>query len=113
LPVDSHQLVALAAPRPVFIGAGDLDRTGAGTGLNGDGWVDPKGSFLAGAYATPVYELLGGQGLPTTEFPPIETALTEGDIGFRQHTAGHTQAPNWPVFISFADRYFTRSDPGR
>ncbi len=99
LPVDSHELVALCAPRPVFISAG---------ATNGDGWVDAKGMFLAGVGAGPVYRLLGKKDLGTSEFPPIETPLVEGDIGFRQHSAGHTPGPNWPVFIQFAERYFTR-----
>jgi hypothetical protein len=96
LPVDSHELVALCAPRPVFISAGATE---------GDGWVDAKGSFLAGAGAGPVYKLLGKKDLGTTEFPPIETPLIAGEVGFRQHTAGHTPAPNWPTFIQFAERY--------
>jgi hypothetical protein len=96
LPVDSHELVALCAPRPVFIGCG----------YKGDGWCDAKGMFLAGAYASEVYELLGTKGLPTKNFPPLETTLTDGDIGFRQHAGGHTPAPNWPTFIEFAARYF-------
>ena len=98
LPVDSHELVALCAPRPVFISAG---ATAAG-----DGWVDAKGMFLAGAGAGPVYKLLGKKDMGTAEFPPIETGLLEGDVAFRQHGGGHTAGPNWPVFISFAERYF-------
>jgi len=95
LPVDSHELVALCAPRPVFISAGD----------KGDGWVDVKGMFLAGVAATPVYELLGKKGLSTSEFPKVETSLTDGEVAWRQHSAGHTAGPNWPYFLQFADRY--------
>jgi hypothetical protein len=98
LPVDSHELVALCAPRPVFISAG---------ATQGDGWVDAKGSFLAAAGAGPVYRLLGKKDMGTSEFPPIETGLMSGDVAFRQHSAGHTPGPNWPVFIAFAERYFT------
>jgi hypothetical protein len=100
LPVDSHELIALCAPRPVFISAGEKEA--------GDGWVDAKGSFLAAAAAGPVYRLLGKKDLGTTEFPPIETGLMEGDLTFRQHSAGHTPAPNWPFFLDFAERYFKR-----
>jgi predicted SnoaL-like aldol condensation-catalyzing enzyme len=96
LPVDSHELVALCAPRPVFLSAG---------ATNGDGWVDAKGTFLAGVGASPVYALLGKKGLNTPEFPPIETSLLTGDLAFRQHSAGHTDGPNWPFFLTFADRY--------
>ncbi|MGA2197297.1 MAG: acetylxylan esterase [Bryobacteraceae bacterium] len=96
LPVDSHELIAMCAPRPVFIGGG---------ATNGDGWVDARGMFLAAAAAGPVYKLLGKKDLGTTEFPPIETPLTDGDIAFRQHSGGHTDGPNWPVFLQFASRY--------
>ncbi len=96
LPVDSHELVALCAPRPVFIGSGE----------NGDGWVDPKGMFLAAVHAGPVYKLLGKRDMGTGVFPPVETTLADGDVAFRQHSGGHTPGPNWPVFITFASRYF-------
>jgi hypothetical protein len=96
LPVDSHELVALCAPRPIFLGAGATD---------GDGWADAKGTFMAAAGAGPVYKLLGKKDLGTSEFPPIETSLTDGDVAFRQHSGGHTDAPNWPAFLSFASRY--------
>lgn len=98
LPVDAHELIALCAPRPVFISVGAPDVEGQ--------WIDAKGMFLAGVHAGPVYELLGKKGLESTEFPPQETALLQGDIAFRQHEGGHTVGPNWPFFIQFAKRYF-------
>ncbi len=97
LPVDAHDLIALCAPRPVFVSAG--------AAAAGDGWVDAKGMFMAEVAAGPVYKLLGKKDLGTTEFPPIETTLISGDLAFRQHTGGHTPAPNWPTFIEFASRY--------
>ena len=97
LPVDAHELIALCAPRPVFISGG---------ATQGDGWVDAKGMFLAAAAAGPVYTLLGKKDLGTTNFPPMGTGLMDGDIAFRQHNGGHTDAPNWPVFLEFATRYF-------
>ena len=103
LPVDSHELIAMCAPRPVFISGG---------ATNGDGWVDAKGMFMAAAAAGPVYKLLGKKDLGTTEFPPMETPLTDGDIAFRQHSSGHTDGPNWPVFIEFASRY-VQSGPSK
>ena len=96
MPIDSHELIALCAPRPVFIGAGATE---------GDGWIDARGSFMAGVGASPVYRLLGKRGLETTEYPSPEAALIEGEIGFRRHTAGHTPGPNWPTFLKFAERY--------
>ena len=97
MPVDQHELIALVAPRPLFIGAGSYDQ---------DGWVDPRGSFLAAAAAEPVYRLLGKTGLGTSDYPAINQAVVGGDIGFRQHDGGHTSAPNWATFIAFADRWF-------
>jgi hypothetical protein len=96
LPVDSHELIALCAPRPVFIGAGTT---------KGDGWADAKGMFLAEVGAGPVYALLGKKDLGTSAFPAIETTLIAGDLAFRQHSGGHTPAPNWPEFLTFAGRY--------
>jgi len=102
MPVDSHELVALCAPRPVFISAG---------ATNGDGWVDAKGMFMAAVAAGPVYRLLGKKDLGTSDFPVIETPIINGDLGFRQHSGGHTSVPNWPTFLSFADRYIGDSIP--
>ena len=104
LPVDNHELIALAAPRPVFIGGG----ASAGDGYvdkSGDAWADPRGMFLAEVAAGPVYRLLGKKDLGTTEFPPIETALIDGDLAFREHSDGHTPVPNWPAFLQFAGHY--------
>ncbi len=111
LPVDSHELIAACAPRPVFISAGN--GPGAtnpdGTVEINDAWVDAKGSFLAAVGAAPVYDLLGRRGLGTTDMPAIDTAVVDGDLGFRQHTSGHTPNPTWPTFLTFADRYFATS----
>jgi fermentation-respiration switch protein FrsA (DUF1100 family) len=131
LPVDSHELIAMVAPRPVFLSAGkgpDTNSDGSimmmpagdprfqasrgrieeqAANIN-DAWVDAKGTFLAGVGAGPVYRLLGRKDLGTEEFPKIETALVSGDIAFRQHSAGHTPTPNWPVFLEFAARYFDK-----
>ena len=105
LPVDAHELIALCAPRPVFISSGSQEVEG--------GWVDARGMFLGAVGAGPVYRLLGKKDLGTSEFPPIETALIDGDIAFRQHRAGHTTGPNWPAFLSFASRYVEEPGPAR
>jgi hypothetical protein len=111
MPVDSHELIALCAPRPVFLSAGNNPGplNPDGTVPVNDAWVDAKGSFLAAAGAGPVYKLLGKKDLGATEFPPIDTALIDGDLGFRQHTGGHTPGPTWPTFITFAEKYFNRA----
>ncbi len=55
----------------------------------------------------PVYKLLGKKGLGATQMPPIGTSLVAGDLAFRQHEDGHTDAPNWPAFLQFASRYLS------
>ncbi|HKW29824.1 MAG TPA: acetylxylan esterase [Verrucomicrobiae bacterium] len=107
LPVDSHELIALCAPRPVFISYG---ATSGHPGAEGT-WVDQHGSFMAAIAAGPVYRLLGKKdlGVPgnylTAPMPPINTGLTGGVLAWRQHDGGHTDAPNWPAFLKWADRY--------
>jgi hypothetical protein len=100
LPVDAHELIALCAPRPTFISYG----ASQGPGAEGK-WVDQKGSFMAAVAAGPVFQLLGRKSLGATEFPPMGTALIEGELAFRQHSGGHSTGPNWPVFLQWADRY--------
>ena len=95
LPVDAHDLIALCAPRAVFLSAG---------ATKGDGWVDAHGQFDAAVAAAPVYKLLANQDLGTATFPPTETEIGQGLLAFRQHPEGHTPAPNWPFFLTFAER---------
>jgi hypothetical protein len=95
MPVDSHQFIALCAPRPVFISGGTWDDRGA----------DTVGMFMATAAASPVYELLGRKGLGTATMPKPDQSLIDGDLGFRQHEGGHLDSYDWPVFIMFASRY--------
>lgn len=97
LPVDAHELIALCAPRPVFISSGSPAVEGR--------WVDAKGMFLGGVHAGPVYRLLGKRDLGITVMPPQETGALEGEIAFRQHAGGHTTGPNWPTFLAYASRY--------
>jgi hypothetical protein len=98
LPVDAHELIAMCAPRPVFISCGSPQVEG--------NWVDDKGQFMAAVAAGPVYKLLGKKDLGTTVMPPMGNALIDGDIAFRQHFGGHTTLDNWPTFIKLAERYF-------
>ncbi len=108
LPVDAHELIALCAPRPTFISYG----AASGPGAEGT-WVDQKGSFMAAVAAGPVYRLLGKKDLGTAEFPPVETGLMDGELAFRQHAGGHTTGPNWPTFLTWADRYIKGPSPAR
>ena len=109
--MDAHELIALCAPRPVFISYG------ASTGPGAEGqWVDQRGSFMAAVAAGPVFRLLGKKDLGTSEFPEVETALIDGELAFRQHKGGHTTGPNWPTFLTFADRYIKgppRGEPAK
>ena len=98
LPVDAHSLIALAAPRPLFIGAGNFDQ---------DGWVDPNGSFVAAKEATIAYRLLGVPGLAADSLPPLNVGAADGCIAFRQHDGGHTSGSNWPAFLEFAEKVWS------
>ena len=115
LPVDAHELIALCAPRPVFISYGASSGSPGAEGT----WVDQHGSFMAEVAAGPVYRLLGKNDLGisgdylTAPMPPINTALTNGDLAWRQHDGGHTDAPNWPAFLKWADRYLPGPAPAR
>lgn len=91
LPVDAHQLIALCAPRPVFVSVGSPDA---------DRWTDPTGMFKAAVAAGPAYALLGARPLAGDAYPPLGT-LVDGDLAFRQHEGGHTGGPNWPVFLDW------------
>jgi len=102
LSVDSHELIDLCAPRPVYISEGSPQQEG--------NWVDDKGQFMAEAAAGPVYKLLGEKGLGTSTMPPMGTSLDSGTIAFRQHNDGHTVGPNWPYFLKFAERYLSAGD---
>jgi hypothetical protein len=96
MPVDAHMLIALSAPRPVFV-----------TGGTGDQWADPVGMFKAQVAAGPVYRLLGKKDLGTTELPALDTPLTSGDLGWHYHTGGHTATPaDWKAFLDFLGKYF-------
>ncbi|MGZ3276062.1 MAG: alpha/beta hydrolase family protein [Caulobacteraceae bacterium] len=100
LPIDANAVIALAAPRAVFVGAG---RSTA----DGDGWVDPHGMFLAEASAGEVWGLLGKP--PLSKAQPAPMALSDsGPLAYRQHDQGHTPGPNWPYFLDFADRAFSK-----
>jgi hypothetical protein len=108
LPVDAHELIALCAPRPVFISYG----ASSGPGAEGT-WVDQHGSFMAAVAAGPVYRLLGKKDLGTPgnyltdPMPPVNAALLDGELAWRQHDGGHTDAPNWPVFLRWANKYMS------
>ena len=95
IPVDQHELIALCAPRACFISTGSW---------SGDKWQDVVGSFISASKASPVYELLGYQGVGTDLFPGMDNGLMEGRLTYRQHHGGHEAGPNWPFFLDFFER---------
>ncbi len=97
LPVDSHELIALCAPRPTFLSYGIPEKGDAK-------WLDQQGSFMAAVAAGPVFRLLGANDLGAAKMPPVNVGLLDGKLAWRQHDGGHTDAPNWKYFLSWADR---------
>jgi hypothetical protein len=95
LPVDSPELISLVAPRPVFIGCGSTDK-----------WADPHGQFLAVVKAGPVWRLLGAKDVGADAQPDPDMELISGDIGYRMHNGGHTDALDFPTFLKFAGKYW-------
>jgi hypothetical protein len=102
LPVDSHELIAMCAPRLTFISYGIPEKGDAK-------WLDHQGSYMATVAAQPVFQLLGARGLGVSsdyqkeKMPPVNTGLLDGELAWRQHDGGHTDAPNVKYFIQWAD----------
>ena len=95
LPVDQHMLLACIAPRPVYVASGAEDL-----------WADPIGEYLSAYHASPVYRLLGKQGLESEAPPPVDQVLDAGDVGYHNRAGGHSVEPfDWMQFIQFAKRH--------
>ncbi|WP_448663290.1 hypothetical protein ACG3SL_01045 [Sphingomonas sp. CJ20] len=107
LPVDSHALIALVAPRPIFISYGIPEQGDAR-------WLDHRGSLMAAMAAGPVFELLGARDLgighdyAKAVLPPVNSGLLDGRLAWRQHDGGHTDLPNMKFFIPWADKQMAR-----
>jgi len=104
LSVDSHELIALAAPRLAFISYGIPEQGDAK-------WLDQKGSYMATIAAGSVYKLLGAKDLGVSNdylkevMPPMQTDMLNGELAWRQHNGGHTDAPNYKYFIPWASKF--------
>jgi len=94
LPVDAHELIALIAPRPVYV-----------TGAEDDQWADPKGEFLACAGAGSVYRLLRAQDLGTDQMPALNQPILHS-IAYHYRTGKHEVTTyDWDQFLLFADKH--------
>ena len=107
LPVDAHELIALCAPRLTFISYG--------LPAQGDArWLDHQGSYMAAVAAGPVFRLLGAKDLGvsadygTEKMPPVNVGLLDGELAWRQHDGGHTDAPNVKYFLEWADKFMRK-----
>ena len=103
LPVDSHELIALCAPRLTFISYGIPARGDAN-------WLDQQGSYMATVAAGPVFRLVGARDIgekmdyQTAKMPPVNTSLLDGQLAWRQHDGGHEDRSNMKYFIEWASK---------
>jgi hypothetical protein len=104
LPVDSNELIALCAPRLTFISYGVPEKGDAK-------WLDQEGSYRATVDASRVFALVGAKGIEDAKMPPVNQGLLDGQLAWRQHDGGHTDAPNMKWFLQWADKFIGHTTP--
>lgn len=94
LPFDQNEVLALIAPRPLYIGSAILDEN-----------ADPQSEFLAALAVTPVYQFLGSTGLPATQWPPVDQPVL-GRVSYHVRSGGHSVTDfDWGQYLRFCDAY--------
>jgi dienelactone hydrolase len=100
LPIDQHMLGALIAPRLLYVASAE-----------GDVWADPQGEFISAREAGRVWRLFNLPGLVGADFPPVNTPLQEGRVGYHIRPGKHDLTLyDWQCYMDFADKYLKAKD---
>ncbi len=102
LPFDQHQVISLIAPRPIYVASAEEDKHS-----------DPEGEFASLQAANPVFKLLGSKGMPSDEWPAVNTSV-QGDNGYHVRTGRHDVTDfDWQQYLDFADKHLKKQENKR